>query len=106
VCSLHSSIAVALGHLGKIDPDAACRARYRYSCFDRFGDDAGDASVSQADGSSRARPAAWSDGTPPGESWRSSRSPMHCCAHCAHKSGAHEIQDRVLAVGHPARNKI
>lgn len=38
--SLHTSIAVVLEYLGKIDPDGARRARYRYSCFDHFGDDA------------------------------------------------------------------
>ena len=29
--SLHTSMAVVLDYLGKIDPDAARRARYRYS---------------------------------------------------------------------------
>jgi erythromycin esterase-like protein len=37
--SLHSSIAVVLEYLAKIDPEAAKIARYRYSCFDHFGDD-------------------------------------------------------------------
>jgi erythromycin esterase-like protein len=37
--SLHTSIAVVLEYLGRIDPDAARRARYRYSCFDHFGED-------------------------------------------------------------------
>ena len=37
--SLHTSIGVVLDYLGKIDPDAARRARYRYSCFDHFGED-------------------------------------------------------------------
>ncbi len=38
--SLHTSIAAVLGYLNKIDPTAAQRARYRYSCFDHFGEDA------------------------------------------------------------------
>lgn len=37
--SLRASIGVVLEYLGKIDPDAAWRARYRYSCFDHFGED-------------------------------------------------------------------
>jgi erythromycin esterase-like protein/predicted phosphoribosyltransferase len=37
--SLHTSIKAVLGYLGKIDPDAARRARHRYSCFDQFGED-------------------------------------------------------------------
>ena len=37
--SLHSSIEAVLGYLAKIDPEAAKRARYRYSCFDHFGED-------------------------------------------------------------------
>jgi len=37
--SLHTSMAVVLDYLGKVDPDAARRARYRYSCFDHFGED-------------------------------------------------------------------
>lgn len=37
--SLHASIGIVLDYLGKIDPEAAGRARYRYSCFDHFGDD-------------------------------------------------------------------
>jgi erythromycin esterase-like protein len=36
--SLHSSIEAVLGYLTKIDPEAARRARTRYSCFDHFGD--------------------------------------------------------------------
>ena len=36
--SLHSSIEAVLGYLAKIDPEAAKRARYRYSCFDHFGE--------------------------------------------------------------------
>lgn len=37
--SLHSSIAEVLQYLSKVDPDAAKRAHYRYSCFDHFGED-------------------------------------------------------------------
>ena len=37
--SLNSSIEAVLGYLNKIDPKAARRARYRYSCFDHFGED-------------------------------------------------------------------
>ena len=35
--SLHASIDAVLGYLEKVDPDAAKRARGRYSCFDHFG---------------------------------------------------------------------
>jgi len=37
--SLHTSIDAVLSYLGRIDPDAAERARYRYGCFEDFGDD-------------------------------------------------------------------
>lgn len=37
--SLHASIDSVLGYLGKVDPEAAKRARLRYSCFDFFGQD-------------------------------------------------------------------
>jgi erythromycin esterase-like protein len=37
--SLHTSIEAVLGYLKKVDPEAAARARYRYSCFDHFGED-------------------------------------------------------------------
>lgn len=37
--SLHASIESVLGYLDKVDPQAAKRARYRYSCFDHFGED-------------------------------------------------------------------
>jgi len=37
--SLHASIEAVLGYLNKVDPEAAERARYRYSCFDHFGED-------------------------------------------------------------------
>jgi len=36
--SLHASIDAVLGYLAKVDPEAARRARYRYSCFDHFGE--------------------------------------------------------------------
>ena len=37
--SLHGSIEAVLNYLDKVDPEAARRARYRYSCFDHFGED-------------------------------------------------------------------
>ncbi len=37
--SLHASIRAVLDYLDKVDPDGARRARYRYSCFDHFGED-------------------------------------------------------------------
>jgi erythromycin esterase-like protein len=37
--SLYTSIEAVLGYLSKIDPEAAKRARYRYSCFEHFGED-------------------------------------------------------------------
>jgi erythromycin esterase-like protein len=37
--SLHSSIEAVLSYLDKIDPEAARRARYRYACFEDFGED-------------------------------------------------------------------
>ena len=37
--SLHASIHAVLTYLDKIEPEAAKRARYRYSCFDHFGED-------------------------------------------------------------------
>jgi erythromycin esterase-like protein len=37
--SLYSSIEEVLGYLDKVDPEGAKRARYRYSCFDQFGED-------------------------------------------------------------------
>jgi len=37
--SLHASIAAVIEYLDEADPDAARRARLRYSCFDRFGED-------------------------------------------------------------------
>ena len=38
--SLHASIEAVLRYLIKVDPEAAKRARYRYSCFDHFGENA------------------------------------------------------------------
>ncbi len=35
--SLHASIQAVLAYLEKVDPEAARRARLRYSCFDHFG---------------------------------------------------------------------
>jgi len=37
--SLHTSIAAVLEYLDKTDPEAAKRARYRYACFEHFGED-------------------------------------------------------------------
>jgi len=37
--SLHSSVRAVLDFLDKVDPEAARRARYRYSCFEHFGED-------------------------------------------------------------------
>jgi erythromycin esterase-like protein len=37
--SLHASIDAVLAYLRKVDPDAAERARYRYGCFEDFGED-------------------------------------------------------------------
>ena len=36
--SLYMSIEAVLGYLSKIDPEAQKRARYRYSCFEHFGE--------------------------------------------------------------------
>src|SRR5438552_5700827 len=37
--SLYTSIEAVLGYLNQIDPEAAKRARYRYSCFEHFAED-------------------------------------------------------------------
>jgi erythromycin esterase-like protein len=37
--SLFRSIEAVIGFLDQVDPDAAKRARYRYSCFEDFGED-------------------------------------------------------------------
>jgi len=37
--SLHASARAVLDFLDKVDPDAAQRARYRYACFEHFGED-------------------------------------------------------------------
>jgi erythromycin esterase-like protein len=37
--SLHASIAAVLEYLDKVDPEAAQRARFRYACFEHFGED-------------------------------------------------------------------
>ena len=39
--SLFTSIEAVLGYLDKIDPKGAERARYRYGCFEHFGEDSG-----------------------------------------------------------------
>jgi erythromycin esterase-like protein len=36
--SLYGSMAAVLAYLDKVDCEAAKRARYRYSCFDQFGE--------------------------------------------------------------------
>lgn len=37
--SLNASMAAVLHYLGRVDPAAAARARERYACFDRYGED-------------------------------------------------------------------
>ena len=37
--SLHASIQAVLDFLDKVDPEAARRARYRYACFENYGED-------------------------------------------------------------------
>lgn len=37
--SLHGSVAAVLDYLDRHDPPAARRARYRYGCFDQYGED-------------------------------------------------------------------
>lgn len=37
--SMYASMEAVLRYLDKVDPEAAGRARYRYSCFDHFGED-------------------------------------------------------------------
>jgi erythromycin esterase-like protein len=37
--SLYTSIEAVLGYLERVDPEAAKRARYRYSCFEHYGED-------------------------------------------------------------------
>ena len=37
--SLHASARAVLDFLDKVDPEAAQRARYRYACFEHFGED-------------------------------------------------------------------
>jgi erythromycin esterase-like protein len=37
--SLHTSIEAVLAYLQKVDPAGAARARYRYGCFEDFGED-------------------------------------------------------------------
>lgn len=37
--SLFNSMAAVVNYLDRVDPEAAMRARYRYSCFEHFGED-------------------------------------------------------------------
>jgi erythromycin esterase-like protein len=37
--SLHASMQAVLNYLDKVDAEAAVRARYRYACFEHFGED-------------------------------------------------------------------
>jgi len=37
--SLHASVGAVLEYLDRVDPEAAGRARYRYACFEHFGED-------------------------------------------------------------------
>ena len=37
--SLHASIEAVLEYLDKVDPEGASRARYRYACFEHYGED-------------------------------------------------------------------
>jgi len=37
--SMYSSVQAVLAYLDKVDPEAAKRARYRYSCFEQFGEE-------------------------------------------------------------------
>jgi erythromycin esterase-like protein len=37
--SLYGSVAAVLDYLARIDPEAAKRARFRYGCFDHYGED-------------------------------------------------------------------
>ncbi|HLJ74867.1 MAG TPA: erythromycin esterase family protein, partial [Thermoanaerobaculia bacterium] len=37
--SLYTSIEKVIGYLDKVDPEAAKRARYRYACFEHYGED-------------------------------------------------------------------
>jgi len=37
--SLHSSVAAVLDYLDRVDPAAAARARYRYGCFEDYGEE-------------------------------------------------------------------
>ncbi|TAK14489.1 MAG: erythromycin esterase [Acidobacteria bacterium] len=37
--SLHASMNAVIAYLAKVDPDGAERARHRYACFDRFGEE-------------------------------------------------------------------
>ena len=52
--SLHTSIDAVLGYLTKIDPEGAARARQRYSCFERFGEDSQSYGYAASHGFSRS----------------------------------------------------
>lgn len=48
--SLRASMQAVLAYLEKVDPEAARRARTRYACFDRFGDEIQDYAHASASG--------------------------------------------------------
>ncbi|HKT80918.1 MAG TPA: erythromycin esterase family protein [Vicinamibacterales bacterium] len=52
--SLHASVHAVLSYLQRVDPDAAARARYRYACFEHFGEDPQAYGYSAAIGVSRS----------------------------------------------------
>jgi erythromycin esterase-like protein len=52
--SLHTSMEAVIAYLDEVDPDAAGRARQRYSCFDHFGRDPN--LYAYSTGSGRAEP--------------------------------------------------
>jgi erythromycin esterase-like protein len=37
--SMHASMRALLDYLDKVDPEGAKRARFRYACFDHYGED-------------------------------------------------------------------
>jgi erythromycin esterase-like protein len=52
--SLYTSIEAVLGYLERVDPEAARRARARYSCFEHFGEDAQSYAYAAAYGASES----------------------------------------------------
>ena len=52
--SLHTSIEAVLEYLAKIDPEGASRARQRYGCFERFGEDSQSYGYAASHGFSRS----------------------------------------------------